>query len=170
VGLHREEGHPTDRRRRVLHVLYTEADRSFVKREICLPVGKQPSSDRLPAPGEIVCPAPKNAKQDHCLTDTNIFRETEDISLSEDISLKQKKYSVETAPSNGIEGDVGAELARFERMLKGSAEKIETETLQTWGDYLTTVHLESSLDDPNAQRAGRLVGEVEYELSKRCVL
>jgi DNA-binding MarR family transcriptional regulator len=52
--------HPEDKRKRVLHVLYTDDDTAVVVRADSLPTGKQPHADRLPSNGKIVCPAPKN--------------------------------------------------------------------------------------------------------------
>jgi hypothetical protein len=153
--------HPDDRRKRVLHVVYNDDDTALVVRADSLPNGKQPHSDRLPGNGKIVCPAPKIDERDQSPRETNIFCEAEDI------SLKREKYSAEAAPSNGIEGNVGAELARFERMLKRGAHKIDRSSLETWADFLTPIYLEGSLDDPNAQRAGRLVDDVWHELQKR---
>jgi hypothetical protein len=156
--------HPDDRRKRVLHVVYNDDDTAVVVRADSLPNGKQPHSDRLPGNGKVVCPTVQIDKEEQSPRETNIFCEAEDI------SLKRKKYSVETAPSNGIEGNVGAELAKFERLLKSGVKKLPTETLQTWGEYLTTVHFRGSLDDPNAQRAGRMIGAVEEELFRRGAL
>jgi DNA-binding MarR family transcriptional regulator len=152
--------HPLNKRLRVYRVIYTDSD---------LTVGRTTNNapeivgDTTNADGEIVGHDFENLERDQGPNGVNIFRETEKR-LRRNVEID----SAEAAPPDEIEdGNVGAELARFERMLKGGAGKIETETLQTWGDYLTTVHLEGSLDDPNAQRAGRLVDDVWHELHRR---
>jgi hypothetical protein len=155
--------HPDDKRRRVLHVVYDDADIAFVKRPDTLPTGNQPALDRLPNTGEIGCPRAKIDKAGNGVTHPNIFCEAEDI------LPKQEKYSPEGAPngghSGGEGGKIGAELARFERALK--AGKIKTGDLQHWGDRLSQIHLDGDLDDPNAQRAGRLCDDVWDELQRR---
>jgi hypothetical protein len=142
----------TDKRRRVLHVVYDE--------QIDLPNGKASLGDSLPAGGEIVCPREKTSQSDQWDTDPNIFPE------GEDIPHKREKYSPEGACFQGCNvTSVGAELAKFERRFK--AGEVHTEELRAWGDYLADLHLDGDIHDPDAQRAGRLVEEVGFELMQR---
>ena len=167
LGYIERQAHPINKRLRVYRVIYNETDQAIVKARDSSPTGEGMSRPQTSDADPIVRPDFSESQSDQSLEGV------EYIPLKrEDIPLKREINSPEGAPlcgeglsGNGVDENLGAELAKFERELK--AGRIETKELHAWGDRLSEIHLDGDLDDPNAQRAGRLVDDVWCELERR---
>jgi DNA-binding MarR family transcriptional regulator len=154
--------HPINKRLRVYRVIYNDDDLTLLKCADCSPTG-----EALPRQsGRTVRPNFENAERDQSL------QTVEYIPLKrEDIPLKGEINSSEDAPPSGgarlPDGNgnkLGAKLAAFERVLR-SGEEIPN--LEAWADLLEKINEGGELNDPNAQRAGRLLDDVWFELERR---
>lgn len=170
--------HPLNKRLRVYRVVYNEADQAFVKAKDSSPTGEVLSDRDVTRDAgtlrsetnealKIVRPDFENIPQEQGVEGVEYIPQKR-----EDIPLKGEINSSEDAPPKGgalLPDDnvtnLGAKLATFERELK--AGRIETSDLKAWGDFLSDLHLGGNLDDPNAQRADRLVDDVWVELERR---
>jgi len=150
--------HPLNKRLRVYRVLYHDGDLTVGQSANNGPVTVgQVANRKLKTVGRDF----GKAQRGQGFTEVNIFRETENK-----LGRSLERDSVETAPPEGNEPNLGAELATFERAFK-AGKIIKQAELEAWGDRLSQIHLEGDIHDPNAQRAGRLVDEVWHELAKR---
>jgi hypothetical protein len=143
-----KEPSTVDKRLRTYRVRY---DDSLPTRKLNgLPDGK--------GPAEIVCRHNLQVPETVSVPVPNIFRETVIDSVETD-----ERHSVETAPpGHGAGGNVGAILATFER--RWQAGRVPRHELPAWADKLAELAEFTEHDDPNGQRAQRLLGEVEAAL------
>lgn len=158
LGYVEKTAHPLNRRQRVYRVIYTDDDSSFVKGESLPPRKQKP---------DIVCQDFEDVQPDQGLTDVNIFRETEKI-----FRRNGERNSPEGARPFGLampakvgNGNEGSAIAQFERVWKQGERN--PEWVAAWLEYLEAVHADGAMGDPNAERAGRLCGDLYAWLEDR---
>jgi hypothetical protein len=155
---------PTDKRRPILHVLYTDNDLEAMK-------GNRPVTEIGNGLDEIGNQADQQAiEEQHGLDTEYITRSV----LKDTDQRSKKKYSAEAAPGNpGVDGvdcsqedKDGAFLARIERLLPTYRENrlswAKVKTVRDWRNRCEEISLkrETHQGDPVGGRAFRLGGEL----------